>query len=478
MGQSAMSRQSFGKAMIKRTPAVILGLLRVADAAIIFLSAIAAYFIRHDWEPPPEPYYLAMLIGVGLSAQVFHMGRLYSFRLLDQVVKQLTLIVPMLVVVAALLIALAFFTKDAEYYSRAWAGLWLTLGAFGMLILRVYVALKLRKWRRKGELTRNAVVVGAGDQGRRLIEHIRASGGGGLQLAGIFDDRKTRIPREIAGLPVLGTTADLLEWARTNPLDLIILALPWTAEARLTQLMNELRVVPVDVQLAPDHIGFRLYDRGVTHLAGVPMLTVFEKPLAGWSYLIKSIEDRVLAALILLVFSPVMLMVAAIIKLTSPGPVLFKQKRYGFNNNVFEVYKFRSMHDRPVEAARVAQATRGDPRITPIGGFIRRTSLDELPQLLNVLKGDMSIVGPRPHAVAHNEEYSKIIGQYYGRHRVKPGITGWAQVHGYRGETDTPDKMEKRVQYDLYYIDHWSLLLDLKILVMTAFVGFVNKNAY
>ena len=203
-----------------------------------------------------------------------------------------------------------------------------------------------------------------------------------------------------------------------------------------------------------------------------------ERPLSGWSYIVKAIEDRTLALLILIMISPILLLIAILIRLDSPGPALFRQQRYGFNNNVFTVYKFRSMRNDAGDARGGRQATRGDPRITRIGAFLRKSSLDELPQLFNVLQGDMSLVGPRPHAVAHNEEYAGIIDQYLGRHKVKPGITGWAQVHGLRGETDTPDKMEMRVQYDLYYIDNWSLWLDLKILVRTLFVGFVNQNAY
>jgi putative colanic acid biosynthesis UDP-glucose lipid carrier transferase len=464
--------------MIKKTPAVILGLLRIVDMAMILVAAFLAYFIRHDWGTPPEPYFIAIVVGVLISAQVFQLGGIYSFGLLDQMVKQAARIAALLGIVAALLIVLAFFTKDASYFSRAWAALWLALAGIGMGAARIQLFFMLRQWRRDGELTRKAIIVGGGEQAARLLRHLRSSGGGGMQVMGIFDDRKTRIPAEIDGVQVLGTTRDLLDWVRKNQLDLIILALPWTAERRLIQLMNDLRVVPVDIQLAPDNIGFSLYDRGVTHLAGVPMLTVFEKPLAGWSYLLKAVEDRLLGAIILLAFSPLMLLIALGIKLSSPGPVLFRQKRQGFNNNVFEIYKFRSMHYHAAEAQTVPQATRQDPRITRIGAFLRRTSLDELPQLFNVLKGEMSIVGPRPHAITHNHEYARRIGQYYGRHRVKPGITGWAQIHGYRGEINTPEKMEKRVQYDLYYIDHWSILLDFKILVMTAFVGFVNKNAY
>jgi len=473
-----MSRQS---RLSLKSPAVILGLLRLLDALVVGLAAVLAYAVRHDWEAPDQTYYLATAIGVLVAMQVFHSGRVYQFNLLDQPTRQLMKLVPLLVAVGAILIVLAFFAKDSEYFSRAWAGLWLLFAALGLFLVRVLLYYRLRRWRQRGELTRNTVVVGGGEHGRRLLAHIRQAGDIGLVLRGVFDDRAVRLGgTEVDGVPLLGTLRDLLDYARREPLDLIIIALPWSAERRLTDIMHMLRAVPVDVQLAPDMVGFNLFDRGVTHLGGVPMLSVHEKPLSGWNYILKAAEDRLLAAALLLVFTPLMLLVACAIRASGPGPVLFRQKRYGFNNEEFEVFKFRTMHHRPdaLAQATVPQAQRGDARVTAVGALLRRTSLDELPQLFNVLRGNMSLVGPRPHAVAHNQEYSQIIDQYYARHRVKPGITGWAQVHGLRGETDTPEKMEKRVQYDLYYIDNWSLLLDLRILAMTAVVGFVNPNAY
>ncbi len=270
----------------------------------------------------------------------------------------------------------------------------------------------------------------------------------------------------------------LLLFIRQNHVHEIMVALPWDREEQIADVLVQLREAPLDVSLAPEPLGFRLMERRVRHLGDLPMTVVQEPPLSGWNYIIKSLEDRILSALIILAISPILAIIALLIRLDSPGPAIFRQQRYGFNNNVFTVYKFRSMRNDLGDAKGGAQATRGDARITRIGAFIRKTSLDELPQLFNVLKGDMSLVGPRPHAVAHNEEYAGKVDQYLSRHKVKPGITGWAQIHGLRGETDTDEKMEMRVQYDLYYIDNWSLWLDLKILVRTLFVGFVNQNAY
>ena len=212
----------------------------------------------------------------------------------------------------------------------------------------------------------------------------------------------------------------------------------------------------------------------------MPLLRVFDRPLTGWSRLAKGIEDRVIAALVLMLTAPVMLAIAVLVRVSSPGPVLFRQRRYGFDNAAIEVLKFRTMHvnGREEIEAGGAAARRGDPRVTPIGRFLRRTSLDELPQFFNVLLGQMSIVGPRPHAVAHNERFASLIDGYLSRHRVKPGITGWAQIHGLRGEAETLARMQERVRYDLHYIENWSLLLDLRIIFRTLLVGFSHPNAY
>ncbi|MEO1020587.1 MAG: undecaprenyl-phosphate glucose phosphotransferase, partial [Pseudomonadota bacterium] len=330
-----------------------------------------------------------------------------------------------------------------------------------------------------GKLVRRVIVLGGGEHGRRFAEHLQNSDGS-VRLLGIFDDRRDRVPDMVAGVPVLGTVDDVRAFLREHWVDQVVIALPWGAEDRLLSWVKKIRDLPVDVRLCPDVIGYHLPDRSVSHLAGLPLLNIFERPLDGWDGIVKVIEDRLLAALMLLALSPVMLLVAIGIKLTSKGPVLFKQQRYGFNNEIIEVFKFRSMYVQACQdgATPLNQASRNDPRVTSIGRFIRRTSLDELPQLINVLNGTMSIVGPRPHAVAHNEYYARLIDEYLARHKVKPGITGWAQVNGFRGETETLDKMQSRVQYDLHYIENWSLAFDIRIILLTALVGFTDRNAY
>lgn len=431
----------------------------------------------------PAQYWVAVALTCLLTAQFFHFGRIYRFEAFRGLFRHMARLLPLWLAVGVGLAAAAFFTKTSEDYSRLWAGTWFAASYLGFFVVRVPVSVLFYVWRRRGYLARATVVVGANDSARRLIAHLERNPDHGLRILGMFDDRVTRVPKGIEHVPLLGTVDDLMHYLRRHPVDQIVITLPWHAEERLLALLAKLRTAPTDITLAPDHVAYRLLHRRLHQLAGLPMISVAERPLGGWSYFLKAIEDRVLAVTALILFGPLMLLIALLVRLDSPGPALFRQPRYGFNNNVFEVFKFRTMYqggDRLATAGvgGLAQATRGDARVTRIGRFLRRTSLDELPQILNVLRGEMSMVGPRPHAIEHNEEFAKIIDQYMGRHRVKPGITGWAQIHGLRGETDTTEKMERRVQADLYYIENWSIWLDIRILFRTLLVSFVHENAY
>jgi Undecaprenyl-phosphate glucose phosphotransferase len=463
------------------SPAVVVGLLRLADAAVVLLAAIAAYLTRfHTFEEFGTLEVYAGVLAVLLATNIFQLAGLYAFPQMTNLFLQSGRILLAWAAVTLSLLALGFMTKAPLVdTSRLWVGLWFVYGFFGLFTARLVLKHQIQRWQAGGRLTRNLVIVGAGEHGQRLIEHLGRHGDTAERVIAVFDDRRERVPSSIDGLPVLGGVDDLLVFARQNAIDQVIVALPWDAENRLLALMKKLRSLPVDVRLCPDMIGFHLPHRQVTHVGGVPMLNVFEKPLAGWNYIVKSFEDRVLAAMILVLILPLVVLISLLIKLDSRGPVLFRQKRYGFNNELIDVLKFRTMYvDRSENGSQVAQATRHDPRVTRVGRILRRTSLDELPQFINVLMGTMSIVGPRPHAVAHNEQYARLIDEYLARHRVKPGITGWAQVNGLRGETETLEKMEQRVRYDLYYIENWSLLFDIRIILRTMFVGFSHPNAY
>jgi Undecaprenyl-phosphate glucose phosphotransferase len=459
------------------TPRLLLGLLRLLDVVFVILTGVASFWLRHDFIEMPNLYIVGILAAGILTANVMHIGGIYTLASLQQIGSQLGQLLAGWLAVVLSLIVLAYFTKTSDEFSRVWLTLWVPL-AFGFMALaRLAAYWQLMRWRRKGLLKIKVAIVGASALAVRLMRHLQARRDEQFELLGIYDDRVIGLPPELAETGPSGTIASLVARVRQEPIDEIVIALPWLENGRVAALLKELRTLPVNVRLCPE-VDFELPTHGFAALGGVPMLGIFERPLAGWSLVIKALEDRVLAGILLLAALPFMALIALAIRLDSPGPVLFGQKRYGFNNNEFIVHKFRTMVADVCREGDMRQATRNDPRVTRLGAFLRRTSLDELPQLFNVLKGDMSLVGPRPHAVAHNEQFAPMIDDYLSRHRVKPGITGWAQVNGLRGEVDTPQKMQLRVQYDLYYIDNWSLLFDLRILFLTLFVGFVHRNAY
>ena len=456
----------------------VAGGLRLADAIGVVIAGLLAYVMRIGDVAMTESYLVALGLCMLMTINAMALAGLYSLRTLRSPAAQVGRIVAAWVVVMLALLAFGFFTKTSSEFSRIWFLLWGAMGLAFLFFNRFTGALIVSRLNRKGRLRARVAIVGAGGIGQRLAEHLSGQGARGSTVVGVWDDRGSRVPSAISGFRVRGTVDDLIAYARDREVDDIIIALPWQASARIRQVARQLYVVPANVRICPDLVGFGIPLRGFSSMEGVPLLNIYERPLSGWALVTKALEDRALAAILLVLFAPLMLLIALAVKLTSPGPVLFRQRRYGFNNNSINVYKFRSMTVDAGDDASARQATRGDARITRVGSFLRKSSLDELPQLWNVLRGDMSIVGPRPHAVAHNEKYAQMIDEYMCRHRVKPGITGWAQINGWRGETETPEKMSMRVQYDLYYIENWSLLFDLRILFMTAFVGFTNRNAY
>ena len=326
------------------------------------------------------------------------------------------------------------------------------------------------------------MIVGGGHEAEELIKALEASHETDIRIAGIFDDRgKDRVSSIVAGYPKLGNIDELVDFARGSRLDLLIVSLPVTAEKRLLQLLKKLWVLPVDIRLSAHNNPLRFRPRTYSYIGNVPFIDVTDKPISEWGYVKKWLFDKIAAGLALILLAPVMAVIALLIKLDSKGPVLFRQKRQGFNNELIEVYKFRSMYVDQSAMDATKLVTKDDPRLTRVGRFLRKTSLDELPQFFNVLKGDLSLVGPRPHALkakAENKLYSDVVDGYFARHRVKPGVTGWAQISGWRGETDTEEKIERRVEHDLYYIENWSVMFDLYICVMTPFALLKGDNAY
>ncbi|WP_458038441.1 undecaprenyl-phosphate glucose phosphotransferase [Klebsiella pneumoniae] len=351
---------------------------------------------------------------------------------------------------------------------------WFFIVCFGFLVCRLSIRIILGMLRKIGYNTRKVAVAGSLPAGLNLLRTFQNAPWLGFVVKGIYDDIKIDSYEDV---PYGGTLSELVEDARSGKIDRIYIAMSMKDETRLRDIISQLTDTTCSVLLIPDVFTFNILQSRTEEINGVPVVPLFDTPLNGINMVFKRIEDVVVSSIILLLISPVLCTIAVIVKVTSPGPVIFRQIRYGMDGKPIRVWKFRSMTVMENDT-KVIQATKNDVRVTKVGKFLRRTSLDELPQFFNVLFGQMSVVGPRPHAVSHNEQYRSLIQGYMLRHKVKPGITGLAQINGWRGETDTLEKMEKRIEYDLMYIRSWSVWLDLKIIFLTVFKGFINKSAY
>ena len=364
----------------------------------------------------------------------------------------------------------------------SWLYLWMIVLPVYFGLTRGLVALWAAPRAAKGRFRQRIAIVGGGKPAEEALNLLESSRNLDIEIIGLFDDRDdARSPQSIRKYDKIGKIEELAQYARSQRVDLIVVAIPLTAETRLLTILRRLWELPVDIRISGHTSSLKLNARAYTYLGKLPLLSVFDRPLKGWSLFQKEALDRVLALLGSIALAPVMLGVALAVKIESKGPVIFRQKRYGFNNELIEVYKFRSMYVDQCDAAAARLVSKNDPRVTRVGRFIRKTSLDELPQLFNVLKGRLSLVGPRPHAAqatAAEALYEKVVDGYFARHRVKPGITGWAQINGWRGETDTRDKLAQRVKHDLEYIDRWSLAFDVYIIAKTPFALLKGENAY
>jgi len=452
--------------------------LRVADFVAIILAGLSGYILRFGSgaaiRPPDHvSIYFVAVVTVG-SIQ---MARGYQARKLFSLSAQLEALINGVAATLFLILIYGFLSAKLHEFSRIWLSLSFVIGFVLLLTNRKVVAYTLQKASQRGQMTESIVIVGANERAEKIITSIHGVPNANIAVLGVFDDRM-RPMSALMQENFLGTTGDMLDFIRRHRVDRVVVALPWNTSDRTNALLSRLGTVPVRIDLVPNDMIWHYPNIDMERIGGVPVLTIVNSRVERQIGMIKRIEDIVISSIALLLLWPVLLIAAIGVKLGSKGPAIFKQQRHGFNNQVFEVYKFRSMRIQDDDGEGVKQATRHDARITRIGKFLRRSSIDELPQLFNVLKGDMSIVGPRPHAVQHNDEYGAIIAQYFARHNVKPGITGWAQVKGLRGETDTVEKMHKRVDADLYYIEHWSLLLDMKVILMTAMTVWFHDTAY
>lgn len=466
------------------TPQVAVLIVGLIDA-IVTLGSSAATFFEYPGSnalSTSTAYGGFSLFGMGMLVILLELFGLYQFTNLLSPFRRLARLVLAWAITFAALTSSIFLLKFGEQISRIWLGSWALSGMFLFLSARFFMGGLLRYTNRDGHFNKRAVLVGGGEAASRVISVIENSRDSGVNLIGMFDDRDdSRTPALVKGLYKLGRIDDLIDFVRATPIDTVIVTLPTHAEDRLVQILNRLWVLPIDVRLSAQGQKLHLRPRAYSYIGNLPCLDLIDKPLGDWGPMLKSITDKVIASLALVLLAPMLAAVALAIKLDSKGPILFKQKRYGFNNELIEVYKFRSMYTEMTDANAAKLVTKGDARVTRVGRFIRRTTMDELPQLFNVLKGDLSLVGPRPHATqakAGEALYEHVVDGYFARHRVKPGLTGWAQINGWRGETDTAQKIERRVEHDLFYIENWSLTFDLYILARTPLALLKGENAY
>jgi Undecaprenyl-phosphate glucose phosphotransferase len=465
------------------SPVIITGMVRLLDFSIITVTGMIVYAIYLVPRIGFSSSYAMAIPAIGIvTVIILQILDMYNLAALRSIISKGAKLVVAWGLSFMLAFAIFFFTRIETEFSRAFFGSWFVVGLIGLIAERLITQYYIKKLTLNGRLDRRTAIVGGGAACEALIKALSKEDSD-LRIFGVFDDRNDdRSPESVSGYPKLGNIDNLVEFSRRSRLDLVIFSLPVTAEARLLQMLRKLMVLPIDIRLAAHAQKLRFRPRNYSYVAGTPVFDMADKPIADWDVVLKWLFDKSVGILMLIFLSPVMLITAIAIKLNSKGPVFFRQKRYGFNNEMIEVFKFRSMYTNMSDATAAQLVTKDDPRVTNVGRFIRKTSIDELPQLFNVVfKGDLSLIGPRPHAAhakAVNKLYDEVVDGYFARHRVKPGITGWAQINGWRGETDTEDKIQKRVECDLYYIENWSVFLDAYILLMTPFALTKTQNAY
>ena len=425
---------------------------------------------------PVWQYLSAAVLGAILSFGALHARGLYSEDKIRDFRSSVAGVAAALLVAFAILIALGFLFKIAHTYSRGWVLLWFVLVLVALTSERWLVAAWMSRQIESGFFRQPVAIYGAGVVGQQVRDHLLQEDAG-VELIGVFDDRASSLRGEGDNVPTEGGLESILEYAREHRLDRIIIALPASATDRILEVMDRLDELPCEIYLCPDQIALKLKRPRVCYMGTLALLEMQCKPMSEWDRIAKMSLDYVIGVILLILLSPLMLLTALAIMLESPGPVLFRQLRHGYNQRVFSVLKFRTMTVSE-DASSFHQARKNDSRVTRFGRFLRRSSLDELPQLINVIRGEMSLVGPRPHPLMLNSKFEKRVRKYVNRHKVMPGITGLAQINGCRGGTETDAKMNERISHDLDYIKNWSILLDIKILFLTIFSVIRGDNAY
>ena len=435
---------------------------------IILVSYLLAYLLRFGYTALPQHYLVALLLTLVLSSIILPATGAFRSEFEWAFMRRLRRLIAGWAIVVLMLVSIAAMLKTTDNYSRIWFGLWILITSFGLVLVMLVSHAAAIRTRNRNRKNRKIVLVGSGQAAARVEERIQTDPSSDMELVARFGEAWSEEPV----FPVL----ELADYVGENSIHEVWIAAPWEDKTLLEDSLEQLKELVVDVNVVPDLHQYRLLNQGISEWGGLPVINLAGTPMTEAEKRLKNLFDRLGAFTLIVLLAPLLLLLAVLIRLTSKGPALFRQNRHGVGGEFIEILKFRSMtlHEEP--EGQVTQATSTDPRITNIGRFLRKTSLDELPQLFNVLKGEMSLVGPRPHAIEHNELYKSRIPKYMLRHKVKPGMTGWAQVNGFRGLTDTPEKMAMRIEHDLWYIKNWSLWLDLKILLMTPLV-MIHRNA-
>ena len=444
--------------------------LKLIDPFVIALTGLFSYYLRFDDLELPANYRTVILVVFALTIVVFVTTDVYRWRPDEGLRRGLARLVGGWFGIMLALVLLLYATKTGSDFSRQWLGVWGALAFLSLILVRIASIFVLRALHRRGFLSRRIAIAGAGRLGQEIARRFARAPEMGVRVVAFFDDATELAGSNLEGVPVRGNVDDLKVRLRDDRIEQVWIALPLRAGDRVARLLQDLVSLNVKVRFVPDIFGFQLLNHSFTEICGLPVVNISESPFSGLKGALKWVEDKALALIILALISPLLVVIALGIKLGSPGPVIFRQRRGGLDNREIIVWKFRTMtvHDE-AKIGEVPQARKNDPRVTPFGAFLRRTSMDELPQFINVLMGDMAVVGPRPHPLWLNDFHRDKIPRYMLRSWIKPGITGWAQVCGWRGETDEPWKMEMRVQHDLYYIENWSLGFDLYIILLTLF---------
>ncbi|WP_316859604.1 undecaprenyl-phosphate glucose phosphotransferase [uncultured Cohaesibacter sp.] len=464
-------------------PSVVRGLVQLFD--FLMLASLGVLSTTIAGGAILAGFHLPVLFSVS-GALLFLLFTLsadgYSVHDMSNLAPQIGKVIGAWTLVTVLFLLVCYLSATSIDLNRSWLGLWYFLGIALVSVARAIESYLIGHWQADGRLERRAVIVGGGQPAADIIHSFESQENNDIRICGIFDDRDDdRSPPIVAGYPKLGTVDDLVEFSRLCKIDMLIVTIPVTAEKRVLQMLHKLWVLPLNIHLSAHMNKMQFKRRTYSYVGNLPTVPVFAKPIANWGGLLKRTFDLVIAATAILVLSPVLIATAIAVKLDSPGPIIFKQKRLGFNNEEVIIFKFRSLYHEQSDQTAKKSVTKHDNRVTRVGRFIRKTSIDELPQLFNVLIGTLSLVGPRPHVPrqqTNDRLFEEVADGYMARHKVKPGITGWAQIHGWRGEIDDDEKLKQRVQHDIYYIENWSLALDFYILFATPLKILSQDGAY